>query len=262
VERLFQQSEAQAILVTRGKDGMTLFQPAQLPVHIPARAREVYDVTGAGDTVIATFTMAMLSGLGLAEAARLANLAAGIVVGKLGAAVVTSEELRTAVQADHLPYSGKIVSRDTLAMLVQTHRQRGERIVFTNGCFDLLHVGHIDYLQYARSLGERLVVGVNDDASVRQLKGAARPLIPQDERARILAALDCVDYVTIFSESTPLALIQCLRPDILVKGGDYTPATVVGRDVVEAYGGRVQIAPYVSGVSTTAIVESIVQRHG
>jgi D-beta-D-heptose 7-phosphate kinase/D-beta-D-heptose 1-phosphate adenosyltransferase len=243
------------MLVTRGKDGMSLFEPPQEPVHIPARAREVYDVTGAGDTVLATFTMAMLNGAPFVEAARLANMAAGIVVGKLGTAVVTPEELQAVVQADHMPYEHKIVPDHTLAMFLQRHRQRGERLVFTNGCFDLLHVGHIQYLQYARSLGDRLIVGLNDDASVRQLKGAERPLIPQDERARILAALACVDYVTIFSEPTPLALIQRVRPDVLVKGGDYTPEAVVGKDVVEAYGGTVQIAPYVPGVSTTAIMD-------
>jgi D-beta-D-heptose 7-phosphate kinase/D-beta-D-heptose 1-phosphate adenosyltransferase len=249
------------MLVTRGKDGMTLFQPPQAPVHIPARAREVYDVTGAGDTVIAAFTMALLSGLPFVDAARLANVAAGLVVGKLGTAVVTPEELDAALQEDRIPFERKIASRDTLAMLLQGHRQRGERIVFTNGCFDLLHVGHIHYLQQARTLGDRLVVGLNDDASVRQLKGATRPLMPQDERARILAALSCVDYVTIFSEPTPLQLITCLRPDVLVKGGDYTPDTVVGREEVEAYGGTVHIAPYVSGISTSTIVDSIVQRH-
>jgi D-beta-D-heptose 7-phosphate kinase/D-beta-D-heptose 1-phosphate adenosyltransferase len=255
VDELLQCSQAQAILVTRGKDGMSLFYPPRVPVHIPARAREVYDVTGAGDTVIAVFTMAMLSGLPFVEAARLANLAAGIVVGKLGTAVVTLEELQAAVQEDRIPYERKIVPGNTLAMLLQRHRQQGERIVFTNGCFDLLHVGHIHYLQYARSLGDRLVVGLNDDASVRQLKGVGRPLNPQDERARILAALACVDYVTIFSTPTPLELIQCLRPDVLVKGGDYTPETVVGKDAVEAYGGTVHIAPYVPGVSTTTIVD-------
>lgn len=261
VHGLLQQSQAQAVLVTRGKDGMSLFHPPQAPVHIAAQAREVYDVTGAGDTVLATFAMAMLRGMPLVDAARLANVAAGIVVGKLGTAVVTLEELRTALHADFIPYERKIVARNPLAILLQTHRQRGERIVFTNGCFDLLHTGHIHYLQHARSLGDRLVVGLNDDASVRRLKGAARPLLAQDERARILAALACVDYVTIFSEPTPRELIQCLRPDVLVKGGDYTPETVVGREEVEAYGGTVHIAPYVAGVSTTAIVESIVTRY-
>ena len=157
--------------------------------------------------------------------------------------------------------SGKIRTLSALAEIAAGARKNGKTVVFTNGCFDLLHVGHIHYLQHARALGERLIVGLNDDASVRRLKGEGRPVLPQDERARILAALSCVDYVTIFSESTPLALIQLLRPDILVKGGDYTPETVVGRHEVEAYGGTVHIAPYVPGVSTTALVNTIVQRH-
>jgi D-beta-D-heptose 7-phosphate kinase/D-beta-D-heptose 1-phosphate adenosyltransferase len=260
VAGLLQRSQAQAMLVTQGKDGMTLFHPPQAPVQIPARARDVYDVTGAGDTVIATFTMAMVGGVPLVDAARVANVAAGIVVGKLGTAVVSAEELQVALREAAGADSAKVLAREELAMMLQYHRQRGERIVFTNGCFDLLHVGHIRCLQYARALGERLVVGLNDDASVRQLKGLGRPLLPQDERARILAALACVDYVTIFSEPTPLALIKRLRPDVLVKGGDYTPEAVVGRDEVEAYGGAVHIAPYVPGMSTTTIVEQIVRR--
>jgi D-beta-D-heptose 7-phosphate kinase/D-beta-D-heptose 1-phosphate adenosyltransferase len=259
---LLQRSQALAILVTRGQDGMSLFHPPQAPVHIPARAREVYDVTGAGDTVVAAFTMALLSGCSWVEAARLANAAAGIVVGKVGTAVVTPEELRATLREEAVAGGHKVLPREALAMALQYHRQRGERIVFTNGCFDLLHVGHIHYLQHARALGDRLVVGLNDDASVHQLKGAGRPLIPQTERARILAALACVDYVTMFGEPTPLALIKHVRPDVLVKGGDYTPETVVGRAEVEAYGGTVHLAPYVSGVSTTAIVDSIVRRQG
>lgn len=261
VQTLLQRSQATAMLVTRGKDGMSLFHPPHDPVHIPAHAREVYDVTGAGDTVIATFAMALLGGSSLLDAAQMANVAAGIVVGKLGTAVVLPEELRAALRQGPFQGAQKIVPRESLRMVLLAHRQRGERIVFTNGCFDLLHVGHIHYLQHARSLGERLVVGLNDDASVRQLKGEGRPVIPQEERARILAALTCVDYVTIFCEATPLALIQLVRPDILVKGGDYTPETVVGREEVEAYGGTVYIAPYVPGVSTTALVDTIVQRH-
>jgi D-beta-D-heptose 7-phosphate kinase/D-beta-D-heptose 1-phosphate adenosyltransferase len=261
VQTLLQRSQADAMLVTRGKDGVSLFHPPRDPVHIAARARDVYDITGAGDTVIATFTMALLTGCSLIEAAQVANVAAGIVVGKLGTAVVLPEELRAALQEELSQGTQKILPPESLAMAVQAHRQRHERIVFTNGCFDLLHVGHIHYLQHARALGERLIVGLNDDASVRRLKGEGRPVIPQDERARVLAALTCVDYVTIFSEPTPLALIQLLRPDILVKGGDYTPETIVGRDEVEAYGGTVHIAPYVPGVSTTALVDTIVQRH-
>ena len=260
-QRLLHQSQAQALLVTRGKDGMSLFHPPHEPVHIPAQAREVFDVTGAGDTVMATLSMALLCGLPLLDAARLANAAAGVVVGKVGTAVVSPEELRIALRADGVGSADTILSADTLAMVLQQRQQRGETIVFTNGCFDLLHVGHIQYLQQARVLGDCLVVALNDDASVRLLKGERRPLLPQQERARILAALGCVDYVTIFSEATPLALITRLHPNVLVKGGDYTPATVVGREVVEAYGGRVCILPYVAGVSTTEIIGSIVERY-
>jgi D-beta-D-heptose 7-phosphate kinase / D-beta-D-heptose 1-phosphate adenosyltransferase len=261
-DRLLQQSQAQALLVTRGKDGMTLFQPPQAPVHIPTRAREVFDVTGAGDTVIATFSMAVLCGLPFVDAAHLANVAAGIVVGKLGTATVPPEELRAALRVGDTFGERKVLPRGELAVALQYRRQRGERIVFTNGCFDLLHVGHIQYLQQARAMGDCLVIALNDDASVRLLKGDKRPLLPQDERARLLAALACVDYVTIFSEATPLALIEFLRPNILVKGGDYTLDTVVGRKEVEAYGGEVRLVPYIPGVSTTGIIDSVIARYG
>jgi D-beta-D-heptose 7-phosphate kinase / D-beta-D-heptose 1-phosphate adenosyltransferase len=259
---LLRQSQAQAVLVTRGKDGMSLIQPAQPAVHIPAQAREVFDVTGAGDTVLATFSLGILRGMTFTEAAHVANTAAGIVVAKAGTAVVSLEELWTALRQDVPTEVGKVLTPGELVWVIQQHRRRSERIVFTNGCFDLLHVGHIRYLQQARRLGDRLVVALNNDASVRQLKGEGRPLLPQDERAGILAALACVDYVTLFGDATPLALIQLLRPDILVKGGDYTPETVVGRDEVEAYGGTVAIVPYVPGVSTTGIIENILQRYG
>ena len=260
-EKLLQQSQAQALLVTRGKDGMTLFHPPQAPVHIPTRAREVFDVTGAGDTVIATFSMAALCSLSLVDAAHLANVAAGIVVGKLGTVTVLPEELRMALRAGDAFGARKVLQHDELAVALQYRRQRGERIVFTNGCFDLLHVGHIQYLQQARAMGECLVVALNDDASVRLLKGDKRPLLPQDDRAHLLAALAAVDYVTIFSEPTPLALIELLRPSILVKGGDYTLDTVVGRKEVEAYGGEVRLVPYVPGVSTTHIIDSVMTRY-
>ena len=256
-EQLLQRSQAQALLVTRGKDGMSLFQPAQAPVHIPARAREVFDVTGAGDTVMAMLSMAVLCGLSFEEAAHLANVAAGAVVGKAGTAVVSLQELRTALHADGMTSAPKVLRRAELSGQLHHHRQRRERIVFTNGCFDILHVGHIQYLQQARALGDVLVVALNDDASVRQLKGPGRPVTPQEQRAQIIAALACVDYVTLFSEATPLELITQLRPDVLVKGGDYTPETVVGRNVVEAYGGQVCLMPYLPGVSTTEILHSI-----
>jgi D-beta-D-heptose 7-phosphate kinase/D-beta-D-heptose 1-phosphate adenosyltransferase len=259
---LLRQSQARVLLVTRGKDGMTLFQPAQTPAHIPAQAREVFDVTGAGDTAVAVFGMALLSGLSPLEAARLANVAAGIVVGKVGTAVVTPQELRLACRQGGIPEVEKIVPLDELVCALQDHRARGERLVFTNGCFDLLHVGHVQYLQQARRLGDRLIVALNDDASVRGLKGSGRPLIPVAQRAQLLAALACVDYVTWFGDPTPLELIKLIRPDVLVKGGDYTLDAVVGRPEVEAYGGVVRLIPAVEGVSTTTIINSIRERYG
>jgi D-beta-D-heptose 7-phosphate kinase/D-beta-D-heptose 1-phosphate adenosyltransferase len=262
VDRLLQQSRAQAILVTRGKDGMSLFHPPRAPSHIPAQAREVYDVTGAGDTVIAVFSMAFFSGLSLLEAARIANLAAGIVIGKMGTAVVSREELQLALQSRTALANHKLLQRDELIAIRQSHRQQGERVVFTNGCFDLLHAGHVQYLDAARRLGDRLVVGLNADTSVRQLKGPQRPIVPQAERAQVLAALACVDYVTIFEEPTPLELITALQPDVLVKGGDYNATTIVGHDEVVASGGRVHIVPYVAGLSSTEIIAQIVTRYG
>ena len=258
-ESLLRQSAAQALLVTRGAAGMSLFHPPEGPQHLPAHTRDVYDVTGAGDTVIAAFAAAAIGGLSYAEAARLANVAAGIVVGKAGTAVVYREELEAHLQARIAPWQSKLRTCDELSRALQQHRGRGERVVFTNGCFDLLHGGHVHYLQQARTLGDCLVVALNDDASVRLLKGDDRPLRPQDERARVLAALACVDYVVLFGEPTPLALIKSLKPDVLVKGGDYTLETVVGRKEVEASGGTVHLIPYVEGVSTTELVARIRQ---
>ena len=260
-ESLLRQSEAQALLVTRGEAGMSLFHPPQAPQHLPAHTRDVYDVTGAGDTVIAAFAAAAIGGLSYAEAARLANVAAGIVVGKAGTAVVHREELEAHLRAHSAPWQSKLRPCDELSRALQQHRQRGERIVFTNGCFDLLHGGHIHYLQQARALGDCLIVALNDDASVRLLKGDDRPLRPQDERARMLVALACVDYVVLFGEVTPLTLIKSLKPDVLVKGGDYTLETVVGREEVEASGGSVHLIPYVEGVSTTELIDELLQRY-
>ena len=257
---LLRRSEAQALLVTRGEAGMSLFHPPQAPRHIPAHTRDVYDVTGAGDTVIAAFAAAAIHGMPYAEAARWANVAAGIVVGKAGTAVVYPEELEAHAAARDAPWQRKVRTRDELARALQQHRLRNERIVFTNGCFDLLHGGHVHYLQQARALGDCLVVAVNDDASVRRLKGEDRPLRPQDERARMLAALACVDFVVPFGEDTPLALIKALAPDVLTKGGDYTLDTVVGREEVEAAGGSVHLIPYLEGLSTTAFLDALRRR--
>jgi D-beta-D-heptose 7-phosphate kinase/D-beta-D-heptose 1-phosphate adenosyltransferase len=260
VEMLLQQSQAQAILVTQGKDGMSLFHPPQAPSHIAAQAREVYDVTGAGDTVVAVFSMAFFAGLSLLEAAQVANLAAGIVVGKMGTAVVSQEELQRALRRQMPPANRKLLQPHELAAMRQQQRRNRECLVFTNGCFDLLHAGHVQYLQEARALGDRLLVGLNSDTSVQQLKGSQRPIVPQAERAQVLAALACVDYVTIFEAPTPLQLITSLQPDVLVKGGDYDAETIVGYDEVVAAGGSVRIVPYVTGLSSTDIIAQIVSR--
>jgi len=249
----------QHLLITRSEEGMSLFSKAGDIVHIPTVAREVFDVSGAGDTVLAALAVGIASGLGMADAARLANVAAGIAVGKLGTSIVTPQEIIDAVSLSHKDSHAKIKSLDVLSLLIATEKSKGKRIVFTNGCFDLLHAGHVKYLQKARSLGDLLVLGLNSDASVRRLKGPKRPLIDQEERAHLLAALDCIDYVVIFEEDTPLALITALKPHILAKGGDYSLDGVVGRDIVESYGGRVELVTFVDGKSTTNIIERILE---
>lgn len=249
------------LLVTRSEQGMSLFSPNAAPVHIPTVAREVFDVTGAGDTVLAVLSCAIAGGLSFTEAAHLANVAAGIAVGKLGTSTVTPAEIIAAVAGEHFDSDAKIKQRELLAGIIADQKAQGKRVVFTNGCFDLLHVGHVKYLQAARRLGDLLVLGLNSDASIRRLKGEKRPLIAEDERAHLLAALSCIDYVVVFDEDTPLELISALKPHILVKGGDYTPEGVVGKDVVESYGGRVELIPFVDGKSTTNIIENILMRY-
>lgn len=249
------------LLITRSEEGMSLFCGSGETVHIPTVAREVFDVTGAGDTVLALLACGVAGGLTLAEAARLANVAAGIAVGKLGTSIVTPAEIIDAVSQSHRDSDSKIKNRDVLAAIMEQERNKGRKIVFTNGCFDLIHAGHVKYLQAARRLGDLLIMGLNSDASVRRLKGPKRPLIGEDERAHILAALDCIDYVCLFDEDTPLELITALKPHILVKGGDYTPEGVVGKDIVEAYGGRVELIPFVDGKSTTNIIEKVLERY-
>lgn len=249
------------LLVTRSEEGMSLFSRSSRPLHIPTVAREVFDVSGAGDTVLAALAAGVASGLGMWEAARLANVAAGIAVAKLGTSTVAPAEIITAVALAHSDGDSKIKNRDVLPALIETEKGRGKRVVFTNGCFDLLHAGHVKYLQRARALGDLLVLGLNSDASVRRLKGEKRPLIGEEERAHILAALDCVDYLVIFEEDTPLELIASLQPHILAKGGDYTLEGVVGRELVESYGGRVELVSFVDGKSTTNIIERVLERY-
>ena len=211
--------------------------------------------------MLALLACGIAGGLPLPEAARIANLAAGIAVAKLGTSVVTPAEIIAAVSSVHRDSDSKIKDRVVLTPLIEQERTNGRLVVFTNGCFDLLHAGHVKYLQAARQLGDLLVLGLNSDASVRRLKGPKRPLINEEERAHILAALDCIDYVCLFDEDTPLELIAALRPQILVKGGDYTTDAVVGRDIVESYGGRVELIPFVDGKSTTNIIEKVLERY-
>jgi D-beta-D-heptose 7-phosphate kinase/D-beta-D-heptose 1-phosphate adenosyltransferase len=268
-QQLMSQHELGALLVTRGEHGMTLLRAGCEPQHFPARAREVFDVTGAGDTVIGVLAAATAAGAALPDAVRLANLAAGIVVGKLGTAVVSAPELQRALLQEHGFGEGPgarrehgirrgVLSEEQLQAVVADARDRGERLVFTNGCFDILHAGHVRYLEQARELGDRLIVAVNSDESVRRLKGRGRPINPLARRMAVLAALGAVDWVVDFSADTPVELLRAVRPDVLAKGGDYrNRQDVVGWDIVEGYGGEVRLMGVVDDVSTTAIVGRI-----
>jgi D-beta-D-heptose 7-phosphate kinase/D-beta-D-heptose 1-phosphate adenosyltransferase len=241
-----------AVLVTRSEDGMTLLDDHGAH-HYPAEAKEVFDVSGAGDTVVATLAAGLAGGLELPVAVRLANVAAGIVVGKIGTAVARESELMAALS----PEGGalrKVVSREAAAEQVERWRRMGYRTGFTNGCFDLLHPGHVHLLEQARAACDRLVVGLNSDASVRRLKGPTRPVQPEAARAAVLASLAAVDLVCVFDEDTPLELIAALRPELLVKGADYAVEDVVGHEMVEGWGGRVMLAQLLPGHSTTATV--------
>lgn len=243
------------ILVTRSQEGMTLVPRDGEPRHLPAQAREVYDVSGAGDTVVATVAAALACGADLEEAARLANVAAGIVVGKVGTAAVAVEELLHTLRRQDLEEDeAKVLQLAAAQEKVAQWRARGLSVGFTNGCFDLLHPGHVSLLAQAKASCDRLVVGLNSDASVKRLKGETRPVQSEAARATVLGSLASVDMVVIFGEDTPLSLIQALRPDVLVKGADYTVETVVGADIVQGYGGRVMLAKLEDGFSTTATI--------
>ena len=253
---LMRSLELGALLVTRGEHGMTLLRPDHAPLHLPARAREVFDVTGAGDTVISTLAAALAAGAELPQAVALANLAASIVVAKLGTACVSGPELRRAIQREEGSGRGTMTVEQLLTVVADA-RAQGEKIVFTNGCFDILHAGHVSYLTQARGIGDRLIVAVNDDASVSRLKGPGRPINTVDRRMAVLAGLEAVDWVINFSEDTPEHLISQLRPDTLVKGGDYSVDDVVGAEIVKSYGGEVKVLGLMQNSSTTAIVEKI-----
>ena len=255
--------KVKCLILTRGPKGMCVADADNPPLFLPTRAREVFDVSGAGDTVIATLAAGVASGLSFVKSAELANTAAGIVVGKVGTQPVHLLELDLAVQEQERLKHHAIETYDKVnpAISAQTQIQAwktaGETVVFTNGCFDLLHPGHVDLLHKARAIGDRLVVGLNSDLSVKRLKGDHRPILPEQDRAAILSALSCVDLVVIFSEDTPLALLTILRPDVLVKGADYKPEDVVGKDLLESYGGKIHLVPLLEGYSTTGIERKI-----
>jgi D-beta-D-heptose 7-phosphate kinase/D-beta-D-heptose 1-phosphate adenosyltransferase len=255
-ETLMRELELEALLVTRGENGMTLLRPGAEELHLPARAQEVFDVTGAGDTVIAVLAASVAAGQDLPEAVALANIAASIVVGQLGTAAVSAPQLRRAIQSDQGSERGA-VTLGQLQIAVADARSQGEKVVFTNGCFDIIHAGHVGYLEQAKELGDRLIVAVNSDRSVRKLKGKGRPINPEDRRMAVLAGLESVDWVLCFDEDTPESLLHALKPDILVKGGDYDKEGVVGWEIVEAYGGEVRPVDLVKDLSTTAIVRKI-----
>lgn len=247
--------DVQAILVTRSEAGMTLIQAGSPPQHLAASAREVYDVTGAGDTVIAVMAGCLSAGLPLSESARFANQAAGIVVAKLGTASVTPAELRAIPTSESRPSNKTgVMSESDLLVEIERAKLTGQRVVMTNGCFDILHPGHVSYLQQASAQGDLLVVAVNDDDSVRRLKGPSRPVNPTADRMAILAALACVEFVVPFSEDTPARLIEAVAPDVLVKGGDYKVEEIAGHESVLARGGRVITLDFVEGHSTSGML--------
>ncbi|MBK1716119.1 bifunctional heptose 7-phosphate kinase/heptose 1-phosphate adenyltransferase [Thiocystis violacea] len=244
----------EALLVTLGERGMLLLRADAAALHLPTQAREVFDVTGAGDTVIATLAAALGAGTPIDESCALANRAAGLAVGKLGAASVSAAELARAHRG--VEWHG-VLDREGLIAAAAAARAAGERLVMTNGCFDILHEGHVSYLQQARRLGDRLIVAVNDDDSVRRLKGEGRPINGVEQRMAVLAGLASVDWVCPFGEDTPESLISRVKPDVLVKGGDYRPDDIAGADGVRANGGEVRVIDFLPGRSTSRIIGAI-----
>ena len=258
-EAMLKDLELEALLVTRGKRGMTLFSRDERPLTLPAEAREVFDVTGAGDTVIALLAAGLGCRLDMEAAASLANLGAGLVVRKIGVASVSPSELQLALHRKGTGGRG-LVGAEELLPLVAEGRSRGERVVMTNGCFDILHAGHVSYLQEAKALGDRLIVAVNDDESVARIKGRERPINTLVDRMAVLAGLAAVDWVVPFSTDTPAELIARVLPDVLVKGGDYRREEIVGGQAVLDNGGEVRILALREGRSTSAIIDAIRSR--
>ena len=258
--KLLKNLKTDHIMITRGKDGMAVFSKNQKTAYIPAIKREVYDITGAGDTVISTLSLALSAKASLLEAAHLANYAASVAVGKVGTAPVTQEELIVNIEGE-LHLKKKVRSRSELKEIVKNFRKEGLSLVFTNGCFDIIHAGHIRYLKEAKSHGDILIVGLNSNSSVRAIKGKERPYVNEKDRAEVLSAFDSVDYITIFNEKTPINLIKSLKPDIHVKGGDYKLKDLYEAKTVKSYGGKVVIIPEIKGKSTTGLIDKIKSKH-
>ena len=254
-ELLRQSLDMQAVLVTRSEKGMSLMAKEQSPLHIPTEAKEVFDVTGAGDTVIATLSVALASGFSLSQAAVLSNKAAGVVVSKLGTAVIHIDELNQQTQQNAKPVA--IYTETQLKTIIRKAQSESLTVVMTNGCFDILHPGHIDYLEKARALGDMLFVAVNDDESVKRLKGDSRPINPVDSRMKMLAALACVNGVVSFSDDTPETLYCHLLPDVLVKGGDYEVHQIAGAECVLKNNGKVMALDFLEGYSSSEIIKKI-----
>ena len=258
-QAMLKELNIEALLVTRGEQGMSLIRKDEAELHFPARAREVYDVTGAGDTVVSVLAASIGAGLSMADSVALANIAAGLIVAKLGTATVTGPELRRELQRDGGSHRG-VVSKEQLLLAVADAREHGEKIVFTNGCFDIIHAGHVGYLQDARRQGNRLIVAINDDESVSRLKGPGRPINPIERRMAVVAGLESVDWVVAFSEDTPEDLLNAVKPEMLIKGGDYGIDEVVGSEFVQSYGGEVKVLSFLDDCSTSAIVEKIQEK--
>ena len=256
LERLRAKNDIGALVVTRGANGLIVADGAAVPLQVPARQVDVFDVTGAGDTVAATLACAIAGGLAVRPATRLANLAASIAVTRTGTVAVSAPELRALAEREARSDRG-LLQLDQLLEFAARARAAGQKIVFTNGCFDILHAGHVSYLQEARGLGDRLVVAINADESVTRLKGVGRPVNALERRAQVLAALSAVDWVVSFDEDTPENLLHALQPQVLVKGGDYTTDGVVGADIVRGYGGEVKVLSLVDNLSTTSIVNRL-----
>jgi D-beta-D-heptose 7-phosphate kinase/D-beta-D-heptose 1-phosphate adenosyltransferase len=261
-EKLLKTLDLEAVIITLNELGAFLATRQGESRLVGTRARAVADATGAGDQVLATLSVARCAGASWLDAVSLANVASGLEVEKLGCVPITRQEIIHDLMIEHHELAGKARSLPALVRELERHRGMGKRIVFTNGCFDIIHLGHVKYFQFAKSQGDLLVVGVNTDASIRRLKGPSRPVMDESDRMGILEELQSIDYLVLFDDDTPLELIRHIRPDVLVKGDDYTKQRVVGWELVESFGGRIELAPLVDGRSTSAIIERIAQSAG